>query len=525
MPSPAPWTLSNGNASPCPSYRSAGTLSAHIGSSSTEGEDEFYNLVTPRSAQSHRGLQPSSSGYSSPRSNHSQYGPLSPRYQDHHHNSSLSTSHSPLPSPGPTRQQSKSPSKVMFAQEPVTKVHKPSGPISDIRGDKTKKESASTGKLKGFFGSLKKKKKDTSKSLANRTLLPGPIAEEPTTSRSTPFAGASQQKLDDLAAFESDFERSDYEESSWGSYRAATPNSRMTPSPQPLRSLKEREVTSMYEPRDYAPPLPSVSLPPRLNSANDLSHDAEVPATLPTSSTRRARRPSSISNRKTSVIQRSESSFSVHSEHGGEQWCESPGWGQVGPQDVPSAASTTAVSDVANEEDRDAQVANTDVPAPSPHPETTSSFRDPSSSWRRDTIRIKNSASNPRLSILLPGSSFDLGMDFGSFGTSDLATSSAARGTGSLGLAVLEEGAEDESNSVEEETQRRPDRFTTPVLQSSSGWGEAAGNASHATVKRASSRRGKAPSIDRHRDSLRGLASLPSSSSRSLSADVQSVAR
>jgi hypothetical protein len=156
-------------------------------------------------------------------------------------------------------------------------------------------------------------------------------------------------------------------------------------------------------------------------------------------------------NRKTSVVQRSESSFSVHSEGGVETYCESPSY-------FPSNRRS-------QDHDREEEDAAEDK----------ARFEEEEESVEEERTPVRKSRPNPRISIALPGSSFNLGLDFG------LTSSDTIQGTS---LASLIEG--DEAAAVVQE------RFggsgsnpTTPVM--SQGWDD--GEVKAKPVARSSTRK------------------------------------
>lgn len=267
--------------------------------------------------------------------------------------------------------------------------------------------------------------------------------------------------------------------------------------------------TGMYEGRSVEPVYPR----PAPRSARSVNENI-VPS--PTDFSRQRRRttsglttldpmgsrsvssPSTTSNnRKTSVVQRSESSFSVHSESGVETWCESPSY-------FPSSRSSEDSHEDAIE-DEEEEKARIGV-----HRGTT--FADLAK--KRHLV-----SQNPRISIVLPGSSFNLGLDFGLPGSE-----STKRGGSTLASLIEDEANASASTSspwIQKQTEldarivKTGLNPTTPVF--STGWDESVRHTASAgkTVTRSSTRSSrKSASKNRNKSSPPPLVKSPTETVR-----------
>lgn len=139
-------------------------------------------------------------------------------------------------------------------------------------------------------------------------------------------------------------------------------------------------------------------------------------------------------NRKTQVVQRSESSFSVHSEGGVETYCESPSYFSSG---------RPGESDEDDEDERRGERYGEE-----------NVKEDGREDGREQPKLLGRSRLNPRISIALPGSSFNLGLDFG------LPSSDSIQGTSLASLIEDEEPA-----VIQERFVGSGSNPTTPVMK------------------------------------------------------------
>jgi hypothetical protein len=332
-------------------------------------------LLTPRSQTSGYGLRTASSeGFTSEEDE--LFTPMA--YYSSSSTSPVLSSNSSVNSRG------KSPNRVAFAEEPVSRIHTPKA------ADPGKRDTKAA--LKGFFG-------------WKRRSGGGAVKEE------EPRDRARQTHVD-----------------------RDEPRPIFTRNALPVK----RDVMSMFETR----PEPLVKSGPVFPLPPPERPLPEQPMPRAEFARRRTTSASpSTNNRVTSIVQRSgsESSFSVHSEHGIETWSGDLGLG---------------------EKEEQAQA----VESPK-------------------LIEPKSLHKDPRISIMLPGSSFDLGLEFGlisgsySSGLSQLAGEVEKRNVSPI--------AEDEEGSV------------TPVMPTSAAgfarWGsctrEPVPKRSYSTRGQTSSRR------------------------------------
>ena len=443
-------------------------------------DDESFGLYTPRTPSIHNSYQ--SSGFPSPAlsSASSAYG--------RERMSSAGSTHGSM-------SRGKSPVKVMFADEPVSRVHTPSSASSASMGGNRQSSSGSGGgsKIKEFFGGWKRKTtgpnvvSNAGEMEASRSSLslgrfgqgdrspvfgsPGPApGSEGRFGSPQPFPSPSGSGVASGSFHrERDVKNENKERGVQSMY---------LPQQTPVRSFS----TGLYEGRSVEPVYPR----PAPRSARSINENSVPP---PTDFSRQRRRTTSglttldpmgsmsvssplatTNNRKTSVVQRSESSFSVHSESGVETWCESPSY-------FPSSRSSEDSHEDAIE-DEEEEKARVGV-----HRGTT--FADLAK--KRQLI-----SQNPRISIVLPGSSFNLGLDFGLPGSE-----STQRGGSTLASLIEDEENASASTSspwVQKQTEldarivKTGLNPTTPVF--STGWDESVRHTASAgrTVTRSSTR-------------------------------------
>lgn len=294
---------------------------------------------------------------------------------------------------------------VMFAEEPVSRIHTPPANAHGGKKDKDLSRSGSgsgnggggAGKIKGFFGGWKRKPSVTD---------PAIQVNADVDASSNVAEIQDEQRARSMFVRRTEPVRSNSADIYPGPGRASFSHV----------PLETRQVQSV-EPETYDPAKHSRR---RTTSAlGSLGTTDAYGGVAPMASPR-------SSNRKTSVVQRSDSSFSVHSEGGVETYCESPTY---------FSSHRRQPSDETSEDEKEDDEDRQEVEQPTP-----------------TRTRL-----NPRISIALPGSSFNLGLDFG------LPSSDTIQGTS---LASLIEDEEPAPSPV------LPDRFlgsgsnpTTPVMK------------------------------------------------------------